>query len=111
MGLNDDVLTLVYTVAAKAADVEPAVAAAGGLRLLGWSIRESAGSEAVATARIMNGATVSGGTAVAQIELAASNSESQWLWPGIDCQNGISFDRIAGTFDICIYWAIMHNRP
>lgn len=111
MGLNDDVLTLVYTVSAKAADVEPAVAAAGGLRLMGWSIRESAGSEDVATVRIMNGATVTGGTAVANIELAASASETEWAWPGIDCRNGISIDRIAGTFDICIYYAIMLNRP
>lgn len=107
MGLHDAVLVSVYTAAASAADVEPAVAAAGGLRLVGWSIRESAGSEAVATARIMNGATVGGGTAVAQIELAASNSKDHWMWPGVDCRNGISIDRIAGTYDICIYYAVM----
>ena len=107
MGLNDAVLVATYTAAAVAADVEPAVAAAGGLRLIGWSIRESAGSEAVATMRLMNGATVSGGTAIAQIELAASNSKDHWMWPGVDCRNGISVDVIAGTFDVCVYYAYM----
>jgi hypothetical protein len=90
--------------AAVAADVEPAVAAAAGLRLVGWAARESDGTAAVATFRLMNGATVSGGTLLVPVELAANESEGAWYGPeGIDSANGISIDHIAGTVDIVIY--------
>ena len=87
------------------ADVEPAVAAATGLRLVGWSAKESAGSAAIAEADIMNGASQSGGTVVSSIAIAASRSEQAWYGPeGIDCANGITIDHIAGQLDIAIYY-------
>lgn len=89
---------------ALAADADAAVAAAAGLRIVGYSCRESAGSEAVATFRIMHGATVTGGTVVFNEELAASKSNTEWTWPGIPCPNGISIDRIAGTVDVDIFY-------
>jgi hypothetical protein len=91
--------------AATAADVDVAVAASSGLRLMGYSIRESAGSEAVATCRIMRGATAAGGTVLVNIELAASTSETVWFGPhGLEAETGLSIDRIAGTFDITLYY-------
>jgi hypothetical protein len=86
------------------ADVEPAVAATAGLRLVGWSMRESAGTAAVATFRIMHGADVSGGSGIVTVELAADGSAGDWYGPeGILCTNGITIDRIAGTADVYIY--------
>ena len=87
---------LVDVNAAVAADVEPAVAAKAGLRLCGWNIRESDGTPAVATFRIIHGITVSGGTVIATIELAANASKDVWYGAaGIAADSGISIDRIA----------------
>lgn len=86
------------------ADVEPAVSAVSGLRLIGWAMRESDGTPAVATIRLMNGATVSAGTGIITVELAANESKNAWYGPeGIDSENGITIDRIAGTVDVYIY--------
>tara|TARA_Y100000310_G_C20407441_1_gene680319 strand:+ start:291 stop:629 length:339 start_codon:yes stop_codon:yes gene_type:complete len=85
------------------ADVEPAVAAASGLRYLGLSIRESDGTPAVATVKIYNGATVAGGTEIDIVELAANGSDEHWFWPGIDAADGISIEVIAGTVDVNVY--------
>lgn len=98
----------VDTNAAVAADVEPAVAAATGLRLIGYTCRESAGTPAVAAFNIVNGATVSGGTVVAVQELAANGSDKVFFGDaGIDCSSGISIDIVAGTVDVCLYYKTM----
>lgn len=90
--------------AAAAADVEPAVAAAAGLRLCGYSCRESAGTPAAAEFNLVNGATVAGGQNTVSVALAASGTETQWFSDsGIDSANGISIDIVAGTIDILIY--------
>lgn len=95
----------VYKTTAKAADVDAAVAAASGLRLMGVTIRESAGSAAVATFKIVHGAAVSGGSVLVPIELAANASEEMWFGPnGIACASGLSIDRVAGTADIYLYY-------
>jgi len=89
---------------AVAANVEPAVVAAAGLRLVGWSARESDGTPAVATFRIMNGITVVEGTLLVPVELSANESAREWYGPeGIDASGGITIDHIAGTIDIVIY--------
>ncbi len=85
------------------ADVEAAVAAATGLRLVGVSVRESAGTAAAATVRIMEGATVAAGTGIMTIELAANEERTIWLWPGIECEGGLTIDVIAGTVDVYLY--------
>lgn len=91
--------------AALVADADAAVAASTNLRLLGYSCKESAAGAAVATFRIMHGATVAGGTEVATQELAANASETVWFGDdGIACANGISIDWIAGTVDVTLYY-------
>ena len=91
--------------AAVTADVDAAVAAATGLRLMGYSVRESKSAAAVATAAIVNGATGAGGTSVVHIELAANSSETVFFGDyGIDCSSGISVDWIAGEVDINLFY-------
>lgn len=85
------------------ADVDAAVAAAGGLRLVGFACRESAGSAAAATFRIVHGATGAAGTSVIPVELAANGSQLQWFWPGIPMASGVSIDHIAGTVDVELF--------
>jgi hypothetical protein len=97
----------VYTASSVVADVNAAVAAAGGLRLRGYSIQESAGTPAAAACRIMHGATVGGGTVAAFVKLAASGNTTVDFGPaGIACPNGISFDWVSGQVDVCIYYAV-----
>lgn len=87
------------------ADVEPAVAAAAGLRLMGYSARESAGTPAVATFNIIVGATVAGGSAIWTVELAADASDHEWFPPaGIDAAAGLSIEVVAGTVDVILYY-------
>lgn len=91
--------------AAVTADVDAAVAAAVGLRLMGFSVRESAGSPAVAAAKIVNGATGAAVGKVAEIGLVASAGQQAWFGPhGIPCPLGISIDWIAGALDIILYY-------
>lgn len=89
---------------AIAADVDAAVAAATGLRLMGFASRESAGVAAVATFRLVHGATVAGGTTLYPVELSASESRGEWFGPdGIAVPDGISIDVIAGTVDVTLF--------
>ena len=91
---------------AATADVDAAVAATTGLRLMGWAARESDGTPAVATANIKHGATGAGGTVMVPIELAANESKSEWYGPqGLDCaENGLSIDHVAGTLDVILFY-------
>lgn len=91
--------------AAVVADVDAAVAAATGLRLMGYSVRESAATPAAAALNIVNGATGAGGAPLARIKLAANESRTVWLWPGIAADAGLSIDWIAGTVDVDLYYA------
>lgn len=93
--------------AAITANVDAAVAAAAGLRLVGFSAKESAGAPAAATAVIVHGATGAGGTAVAYINLAASGSDTVWLGDGIACDSGISIDWLTGQLDVCLYYKVV----
>lgn len=97
----------VYTSASVVADVNAAVAAQGGLRLVGYSIQESAGTPAAAACKIVHGATVGGGTNVAFVKLAASGSTTVSFGPaGIACPNGISFDWVSGQVDVALYYVV-----
>ncbi len=87
------------------ADVEPAVAAATGLVLLGYSCREVAGTPAAAAFNIIHGATVAGGVKTVVVELAANGSETVWFGPdGIAVDSGISIDIVAGAVDVEIFY-------
>lgn len=90
------------------ADVDAAVAAQAGLRLVGFACRESAATAAVATFIIVHGATGAAGTAVVPVELAADGSTREWFGPdGIACPNGISIDWIAGTVDVHLFYKVV----
>jgi hypothetical protein len=91
--------------AATAADVDNAVPASTGLRLMGFFARESAGSAAVATFEIVNGEDASAGDGVVPVELSANQSTREWFGPhGIAFPRGISLDHLAGTFDCTILY-------
>jgi len=89
------------------ADVDAAVAAQAGLRLVGFSTKETAGTPAAATAVIVNGATGAAGTAVAYINLAASGSNTVWLGDGVDCSSGISIDWLTGQLDVALFYKVV----
>lgn len=94
--------------AAVTADVDAAVAAATGLRLLGFACRESDGTPAVATFEIVHGADGSADDAVIPVELAANESKVQWFGPeGLEFPNGISIDHISGTFDCTLFYKVI----
>lgn len=94
--------------AALAADSDALVAAQSGLRLMGYAIRESAGTPAVAAVDIMHGATGAGGTLVVPIELAANASGAVWFGPdGISVEGGVSIRRVAGTVDIVVFTKVV----
>lgn len=91
---------------ALVADVDAAVAAATGLRLMGFACREShATVPVVATFKIVHGATVGGGTVMIPVELAASESKGPfWFGPdGLDAVNGLSIDWVVGTVDVELF--------
>lgn len=107
MGLDVSKAALVNVNDAVAADVDAAVAAAAVSVLYGFTLRESAGAAAVATGKIINGATVAAGTVIAPFELAANESKTVWFGPpGINANNGLSIDHIAGTFDCELYYQL-----
>ena len=87
-----------------AADVDALVAAAVGLRLIGWSCKESDGSPAAASFNIKNSATGAAGSLLVPVELTANESAGDWYGPdGIDAQDGLSIDHVAGTFHVVLY--------
>lgn len=93
---------------ATVADINAMVAATPGLRLMGWSSKETAGVPAAATYAIKHGATVAGGTDVAYVNHALSTSNNQWYGPdGIACPNGISIDWLTGQVDLAIFYKVV----
>lgn len=74
----------------------------GGLRLMGVFARESAGTAAVASFNVCNGAPAAAAMVV-PYEIAADQSTRDWFGPdGIACPSGISLDVTAGTVDVVI---------
>ena len=90
------------TVEAGTADAQ-GVAAASGLRLMGYSVRESAGSPDVATLNLRHGSADTD-PIVALINLAASGSDSQWFGPqGLPVEGGVFVDRLTGNSTITLH--------
>jgi hypothetical protein len=87
--------------AALASGTAGAQVLAGPAILFGYSVRESAGTPAVASLVIRNG-TSSAGAPVAFITLPASGSTTITL-PEIDCPNGVFVDRLAGTTEVVLF--------
>ena len=90
------------------------------VRMTGWSIRESAGSAAVATVILRNGADTDtgtggvqcaasggvaqvGGEALAYIELSANQSVGEDYTYALSAPNGICASVVAGTIDLTVY--------
>jgi hypothetical protein len=91
----------VTNVPAGAVNVDAAVAANPGLRLLGYSIKETAG--APAEFEIVQGATGAGGTGLGAHQVLAANANAQsWMPDGIKVPGGISVRRVAGTAKLAI---------
>lgn len=102
-GTGINVAASTYYNAAVSADVDAAVAAAAGVRLVGFAVRETAGAAAVFA--IVNGATGAAAGKVFPVNLAANESTSEWLHPGIACASGISIDWVSGAFAIALHYA------
>lgn len=82
------------------------VAATPNMRLMGFCVRESAGTPALATLNIRHG-TTNTDAVLAPIVVLASTSLPAWFGPqGIPCANGIYVDRTAGNTTLTLYTAI-----
>ena len=94
----------IITIVTGTGDSDAAVVAAPFLRLLGFTILESAGVAAVASVKIVHGATAAGGADVFEFNLAADGSVSEWFGPiGIKFPDGISIDRTAGETKLALF--------
>jgi hypothetical protein len=89
--------------AAGTGDVDLAVAADAGLVLMGYTIREAAGSPAIASVQIINGVDGSGAV-VAEIAVLASDSKHVWFGEnGVACPLGITIERLAGSTAVTVF--------
>ena len=83
------------------ADVDAAVAASVGLRLIGWN----ALATVTGSFRIKNAATGAAGTRLASGGAVAGESIGEWYGPkGLPAPDGLSIDWILGTWDIDLYY-------
>jgi len=98
----------IATLTAVTSDQNAVVAANSGLRLMGYSIKESAAVPALSTCNIIHGATVGGGVIAVNLKIALSSSNTVWFGPdGIAVPNGISVDWVAGQVDISIFYKVV----
>lgn len=85
------------------ADVDAMVPAATGLRLVGVDVVEDKGVPAAYEFYIVEGATGAAGTKKKLYKGAASTSEREWYWPGLDFSGGISIDHVSGDFTVSLH--------
>lgn len=84
-----------------------AVAAVTGLRLMGYSVRESSGTPAVATLNIRHG-TANTHTVLCPISLVASTTNGQWFGPqGIPAASGLYLERVSGNSTVTLFTAVV----
>jgi hypothetical protein len=87
-----------YTTVTAGTGDEAGLAAAAGLRLMGLSVRETAG--AVATLNIEHG-TANSSPIMDAINLAAAGTVTHWFGPqGLPCAGGIWIERLTGTTQV-----------
>ena len=97
MPLND--VTTVFA-GSRATDFPSLVDADTDLRLMGFTVVESAGSPAAAHMRIVHGQVTSGNPVIATVKLAADGKEQAWFGPdGIPIPNGITLNFVAGAME------------
>ena len=83
------------------ANVDAAVAASAGLRLIGWN----ALATVTGSFRIKNSATGAGGARLVSAGAVAGESIGEWYGPkGLPATDGLSIDWILGTWDIDLYY-------
>lgn len=95
------------TAKAAATAAELGIAATPGLRLLGYSIMESAGSPAAASVNLLHSADNTGAI-VAPIKLAASEVKTV-MFPegGIAVASGIYINRLTGNTTVVLYTKVV----
>lgn len=93
-----------YTTVAAATGDEAGLAATDRLRLIGVSVRETAG--AVATLNVEHGIANSSPIMV-PVNLAAAESKTLWFGPqGLPCAGGIWLERLTGTTQVVLITTI-----
>lgn len=86
---------------------EALVAPTANLRLMGYSITESADVPAAATVNIRNGAADTDPLVAAEV-LAASGDRHRWFGPnGIASADGVFIERAAGEAVVVVYTAVI----
>src|SRR6266542_3498934 len=79
------------------------VVATSGLRLIGVTAKEDAGTAAAAEFIFRNGTDTSG-TPIYYCKLGANESVRDWFGPeGIPCAAGLFLDRVSGTTAITVF--------
>lgn len=83
-------------------------AATNNLKLYGWTVRESAGTAAVATVilrhGVLSGSDCTAGAVIDFVELEANGDDRQTYAPlGLAVASGVCADVVAGTVDVNIY--------
>lgn len=91
-------MTFCVVVPSGAAGVQ---AVTGDCELVGFSVRESAGTPAVASVVLRDG-TSSAGASRAFASLAASAADNRLL-PAVEFKTGIFVDRTAGSTELVLY--------
>lgn len=90
-------------VAAGIADVQ-GVAATANLRLVGYSVRESAATPAAASVSLRHGTLATDPLLLPTVVLAAGGRLEHWFGPdGIACPGGIFVDRATGNTELVLY--------
>lgn len=93
---------IAYPVASNTAD-EQAIAAATGLRLVGWSVTEGAATPSDARIRLHHG-TANSGPELFDVTLSPGESAREWFdLGGIAVPNGVFVDRVSGTTRLTLY--------
>ena len=77
-----------------------------GLRFVGFAVRESDGSPAVASIIFRHGTTDSN-PILAPVELNANESAREWWYPGVEAPNGIFLERAAGSTEVTVFFLVV----
>jgi hypothetical protein len=94
-----------YTTVAAGTGDEAGIAAAANMRLMGYSIKETAG--AVATLLLRHGDAATDEIVAAE-NFAAAGSTTRWFGPGgIPVPDGVFIERLTGTTAVTLWTTIL----
>lgn len=106
--VTSDVAIISSGTTAKAADFE-GYNATTGLRLMGVSVRESAGSADVATVVVRLG-TADSDPPLLLVELAANQEKFYGLGSGVAAEDGVFVEVVAGTIDMVLFHKVSDDQ-